>query len=340
MSVATLKSIAKATGFSITTISRALGGFDDVNEETRQIIIKEAHNQGYEPNLQARALQTRRTQTVGLILSVTGPRFHDQFFSEFMAGAGNALTDSGFDLLLSTHSSHDSEIDHYRKIVAGKRVDGLILVRARYNDQRIHYLSQTQMPFVVFGRTSNLEDYVYIDVDGTAGQSILTQHLIDLGHRRIAFMPPPVDLMFTHFRIQGFRETMARNNIAIDEALILETNLTEQGGAERARSLLALPDRPTAIMCGNDLMALGVMNIIQEYGLHVGSDIAVGGFDDIPLAEHIRPGLTTIHQPIYVIGQQAAQTLLKMVRGEKLTNPSVLIKPKLITRFSSGTVRV
>jgi LacI family transcriptional regulator len=339
MSSVTLKTIARATGFSVTTVSRALGGFDDVNEETRQIILSEARRQGYEPNLQARALQTQRTQSIGFILPVISPRFHDPFFSEFVAGVGNTAADSGFDLLLSAQSPLNGEIEHYRRLVAGKRVDGLVLIRTRYNDERIRYLAQAHVPFVAFGRTSDVEDYVYVDVDGIAGQGALTQHLIDLGHRRIGYITPPQDLMFSHFRLQGYRETMERNNIPVDESLIVEANLTEGGGSEGAHRLLALPIPPTAIMCGNDLMALGVMNVIQEKGLRVGDDIAVGGFDDIPLAEHIRPGLTTIHQPIYEIGQQIAHTLLKLIRTETVKNPSVLIKPELVVRKSSGPPR-
>lgn len=335
MSISTLKSIAKATGFSITTVSRALGGFNDVNEVSRRLIIEEAIRQGYEPNLQARALQAKRTQTIGLILPVSGPDFHDPFFSELIAGIGNAISGSLFDLLLISHNPLNSELEQYRRIVAGRRVDGLILIRTRYNDQRIQYLSQTQMPFVSFGRTSTIDKFVCVDLDGIVAQSMMTQHLIDLGHRRIAFITPPQELMFSHFRLQGFRETMQRNSIPIDELLIVEGDLTDSGGSEMTEKLLQLTSPPSAIMCGNDLMALGAMDVIQRHGLRVGYDIAIGGFDDIPLAQYIHPGLTTIHQSIYQIGQQLAQTLLKMITEDFLDIPPVLIPPKLIIRKSS-----
>jgi LacI family transcriptional regulator len=335
MSIPTLKSIAKATGFSITTVSRALGGFNDVNEVSRRLIIEEAIQQGYEPNLQARALQTRRTQTIGLILPVSGPDFHDPFFSELIAGIGNIISSSRFDLLLSSHNPVNGELEQYRKIVAGRRVDGLILIRTRYSDQRIQYLSQTQMPFVSFGRTSTIDKFVYVDLDGIVAQSMMTQHLIDLGHRRIAFITPPQELMFSLFRLQGFRETMQRNSIPIDELLIMGGDLTESGGSEMTEKLLQLTSPPSAIMCGNDLMALGAMDVIQRHGLRVGYDIAIGGFDDIPLAQYIHPSLTTIHQPIYQIGQQLARTLLKMITEDFSGIPPVLIQPELIIRRSS-----
>lgn len=339
MSNATLKSIAKATGFSVTTVSRALGGFDDVNEATRHIIIEEARRQGYTPNLPARALQTQKTQTIGLIVPAEGPTFPDPFFGEFVAGIGSEAGSSGFDLLLSTHTPPDGEINAYHRMVAGRRVDGLILLRTRHDDARIRYLVGTTMPFATFGRTTSAQDYVYIDVDGVAGQRELTQHFIDLGHRRIAFVTPPHGLMFTHYRLEGFREAMARNGLTVDQRLVIEGDLTEHGGREAARMLLDLPNPPTAIMTGNDLMAFGVMGGIQERGLRVGEDIAVGGFDDVPSAEHLHPGLTTIHQPIYQIGQQLARNLLRLIARQALAERATLIKPQLIVRRSSGPLR-
>lgn len=339
MNAATLKSIAKATGFSVTTVSRALGGFDDVNAETRQLILEEARRQGYHPNLQARALQARRSRTIGLIVPVTGPRFPDPFFSEFVAGVGAVVAESGFDLLLSMHTTLNAEIDAYRRVIAGQRVDGLILLRARVDDARIRYLSQTRIPFVVFGRTTLEQEYVFIDVDGSAGQHALTEHFIALGHRRIAYICPPFEMMFTVYRLSGFRQAMQAHSLPVDEALIVESDLTERGGREAANRLLDLPDPPTAIMAGNDLTAFGVMKAVQERGLAVGKDVAVGGFDDIPLAEHVHPGLTTIRQPIFQIGQQAAQTLLSLIAGKSIADASVLIMPELVVRASSGEPR-
>lgn len=337
MATATLKTIALATGFSVTTVSRALGGFDDVSEETRQIILEEARRQGYRPNSHARALQTRRTQTIGLIAPFTGPRFPDPFFGEFVAGAGNAAGASGYDLLLSTQLPAADELEDYQRLVLGRRVDGLLIIRARYDDARVRYLTDLRFPFVVFGRTACVQDYVSIDVDGATGQRELTEHFIRLGHRRIAYFLPPRELMFTHFRLQGFHEAMAHHGLPVDPDLLIETELTENGGREAAHYVLGLPHPPTAIMTGNDRVALGVMGAIHSKGLVVGRDIAVAGFDDIPAAEHVHPGLTTVRQPIYEIGQRCAQTLLHLIAGEDVQPRSTLIKPELVVRASSGS---
>lgn len=336
---ATLKSIAKATGFSVTTVSRALGGYDDVNADTRRIILEEARNQGYEPNLNARLLQQQRTQTIGLIIPISGPRLPDPFFSEFVAGVSTEAADSGYDLLLSTDQIGDSEIEHYRRIVSRNRVDGLVLARIRRQDPRIEYLQQTSTPFVTFGRTDQATGYTYIDVDGIAGQAALTEHFITLGHRRIAYIAPPLHLMFAEYRLQGYKQALERSGIVVDPALIIPGDLSEGSGREIADSLLDLPQPPTAIMTGNDLMAFGVMSALQARGLRIGEDVAVGGFDDVPSAEHFHPGLTTVHQPIYEIGQQLTQLLLKMIAGQSPAITQHLVEPQVIIRNSSGPKR-
>lgn len=342
MSAATLKSIAKATGYSVTTVSRALGGYSDVNAETRRVILLEAERQGYEPNLNARLLQGQRANTLGLIMPTDGPRFSDPFFSQFAGGVGNTAAERGFDLLLSTHAPvSPGELDLYRRMVAGRRVDGFVVIRTRQDDPRVRYLLQANIPFVAFGRThNNSTHYPHIDVDGVDGQRTLTQHFIDRGHRRIAYVAPPDDLMFAHYRMQGYRQTLADNSLPVDATWLVRGHaLTEHGGRAAAEYLLDLPVRPTAIMTGNDLMAFGVMSVIQARGLRVGDDIAVGGFDDIPSAEHFHPGLTTMHQPIYDIGRRLTDLLLDIIDGKIPEEQAILMPTTLVIRGSSGPQR-
>lgn len=335
MSSATLKSIAKATGFSITTVSRALGGYNDVNEATRRLILEEALRQGYTPNLYARALQGQRVQTIGLVIEINRPHQQDPFFSEFLTAIGSEAATAGFDLLL-IYSPADREFDTYRRLVGSRRVDGLIITSTRAQDPRIDYLLTTSTPFVVFGRSTQTEPYYYIDTDGTTGQHTLTQHFIEYGHRRIAYITPPSEFMYTHYRVQGFRQAMAEHNLPIDEALVLEGPMNEQGGKETAERLLALPQPPTAIMTGNDLSAFGVMNAVRNRGWQVGAEVGVGGFDDIPAAEHVHPGLTTMRQPIFQTAQRLTQILLDLIAGNTPKQRTILLDPQLIIRASSG----
>lgn len=337
MGSATLKSIARATGFSITTVSRALGGYNDVNEATRLLIVEEALRQGYTPNLHARALQGQRAQTLGFVIPANESRYSDPFFSQFVAGIGSQAAAADYDLLLSTHGPEPGEIDVYHRMIAGSRVDGFILTRTRRNDPRINYLLTTNVPFVVFGRsTEAAEPFVYLDTDGTTGQHLLTEHLIAQGHRRIAFVIPPSDLMFTQHRLDGFHAAMSAHEIAIDDRLVVETDLTETGGRTAAEHLLALPQPPTAIMAGSDLIAFGVMSVIQEHGLRVGPDVGATGFDDIPASAYIHPGLTTIRQSIFETARELTRLLLDLLDGRAPEPPGRLLIPELIVRGSTA----
>jgi LacI family transcriptional regulator len=334
MPAATLKSLASATGYSVTTVSRALAGYTDVSEATRKVIFAEADRQGYEPNVQGRLLQGKRSQAIGIVVPDTGPQFPDPFFATFVAGVGAEAARAGFDLLISTRHS-DDELGAYRRILAGRQADGLLLMRTRSDDPRIRFLAEAGVPFVVFGRTQGAFEYTWVDVDGYAGQYALTRHLLERGHRRIGYLTPPRELMFTQHRLQGFRAAMQDAGAPVAEGLVVEAQLNEQSGREAAQALLAGAHRPTALMAGNDLMAIGVMSAARARGLRVGDDLAVAGFDDIPASEHLNPPLTTARQPTFDIGRAVAQRLLALIAGVPLEEPHLLITPELMIRAST-----
>lgn len=336
----TLKDIAQKIGYSITTVSRALAGYGDVAESTRQLVIKTATEMGYHPDATARRLRKQCTDTIGFVIPTYGPRFSDSFFSELLAGIGNKAAEQKMDLLVSTRAPGSEELEVYERMVRERRVDGLLVVRTRHQDQRIAYLVEQDFPFVAFGRSdlSNTEaDFPYLDVDGEAGMRQLTQHLIDLGHRRIAYISAPLNLMFASHRLEGYKDALADNSIPFDETLIAVGELTERSGYAVGRDFLTQAERPSAIIACNDLMALGVISAAQGLGLTTGRDVAVAGFDDVPLAEHAHPPLTTVRQPIYEIGQRICEMLVYLLQASgKLEERHVILKPQLVVRESCG----
>lgn len=332
----TIKDIAERTGKSITTVSRALAGYDDVAPETKVLVRQVADDLGYEPNLLAQRLQKQRTDTIGLILPTFGPRFSDPFFSEFLAGVGNRAARSAYDLLVSTQAPGADEIDAYRRKVQGRQVDGFIVVRTRRQDARIDYLRRAGMPFVVFGRTEGMLDFPFVDEDGVLGMRLMAEHLARLGYRRIACIAPPSELMFAHYRLQGLREGLAEHSVVLNDSQIFVSDLTQRGGFATAQGLLAEAGPPDAIAACNDLMALGAMSAAQDHGLTVGQDVAVTGFDDIPMAEHSHPPLTTLHQPIYEIAATLTDMLLAIIAGQTPEQSQVILKPRLVIRRSCG----
>ncbi len=334
----TLKDIARELNLSVTTVSRALYGYDDVAEGTRQRVWSLAETLGYVPDTTAQRLRKGRTDTLGFVIPTFGPRFSDPFFSEFLAALGNEAARLGFDLLVSTRAPGAEEQAAYRRLVEGRRVDGLILVRTRRHDERVQYLTERSFPFVAFGRTDLEADYAYVDSDGEAGFRRLVEYLVGLGHRRIACLSADPELTFVSHRLAGYRAALVAHGITPDPRLLIQADLTQRGGYETAGRLLDQTEPPTALVCLNDLMALGAMRAAQQRGLIVGRDISITGFDDIPLAENAHPPLTTLEQPVYDIGKRLCAMLVRLIRGESLDDAHVLLAPNLIIRESTGPV--
>jgi DNA-binding LacI/PurR family transcriptional regulator len=189
---------------------------------------------------------------------------------------------------------------------------------------------------IAFGRTASDLDFPYLDIDGEKGVFEAVEHLIGLGHRRIGFIAPSMYLMFAAHRLTGYKRALRSHGLEFDPTLTIEGNLTQSGGSQSMRRLLDLENPPTAVVAGNDLMAFGAMEAAQERGLVVGRDIAVIGFDDVPLAAHFHPSLTTVRQPIYEIGQMLSQRLVRIIEGKKLAQHQLLLEPELVIRESSG----
>lgn len=337
----TLKDIAKKSGYSITTVSRALAGYDDVNEQTRHHIIAIANTLGYQPNLLARQLRTQRTQTLGLIIPSADNSISNEFFSQLLLGIGDSASRAGYSLLVSAHTPGEPEMTAYRRIVEGNRVDGVILARTRQHDERIAYLQRLQHPFVVNGRSAPGEpnDFPYIDVDSQTGIACIVHHLVELGHRQIGLILPPPEMAFTEYRHMGYRDGLAAAALDYHVDFVAYGDLQREGGFAQANALLDTHPEITAIVASNDLMALGAMHAAQARGLEVGIDLSVAGFDDIPVAEYAHPPLTTVHQPIYEIGRRLADLLSSIVNGEPPEQTQMLLSSTLVVRASTGLRR-
>ena len=332
----TLRDIAERVNRSVTTVSRALHDYDDVNEETRELVKRTAREMGYMPNVVAQRLQKQRTDTLALILSTFGPRLSDPHFGEVLAGVGDVVSRAGFDLLISIADPRLDTLEAYHQKISGRRVDGVLVVRTRCRDERIEFLLGYHVPFVAYGRTLDLKEFPYVDVDHSAGMRALVHHLSDLGHQRVGCVIGSPDFTFVHYQLQGFRGAMDACGLSLDDDLIIQADFTQRGGYGAAQTLLSQSEPPTAIVASNDLMALGMMSAAQDQGLDVGRDIAIAGFDDIPLAETSHPTLTTVRLPAHRVGQLMGKMLVALARGETLSEPQVLVTPSLIIRQSTS----
>ena len=332
----TIHDIARRVGKSVATVSRALNDYADISPQTKDLVRRAALEMGYRPNTLAQRFRKVQSDTLGLVVPTYGPRFSEPFFSEFITGVGNMGAELGFDLLVSTREPGDEETLTYHNFVRDHRVDGFIVIRTRRQDTRINDLREIGFPFVAFGRVEGELDFPFVDEDGGHGIRLIVNHLHRLGHRRIACITSPQELNFTGHRLTGLQAAAQENGLELPQEFRLQGDLTQRSGYECARRLLTGGQPPTAIIAFNDLMAVGAISAAQDLGLIVGKDVSITGFDDLPLAEHTHPPLTTIRQPIYQIGGMVCEMLVKLIRYEPLAEKQIILQPALVQRQSSG----
>lgn len=341
---ATLSDIASTIGVAPMTVSRVVNGTGYVSKETRELVLKAVAKMNYRPNGLARNLKRQRTDTVGLVLGdISNP-----YSTEIANAVREALRARGFNLFIciSEHSAKediaafDSLVDH--------NVDGII-VATRSNkegDKRLASIADRNVPVVVVGRDFHHSLVDSIAADNLKGGFEATQHLIDLGHKRIAFIGASYDNRGNLKRLQGYLSALTEHGLSFDERLITgrkETAneapgySTEEIGYEGMKRLLSLPKRPTAVFARNDFTAVGAMTAIKEAGLSIPKDIAVVGFDDTPLAMHTVPPLTTVRQPMRLQGRLAADLLMRRIGAkEAVKTENRVLECELIVRQSTA----
>jgi LacI family transcriptional regulator, galactose operon repressor len=332
----TIRDVAKRLNLSITTVSRALDGYNDVAEQTRQLVLQTSQEMGYAPHRAARDLRRKRTDTIGYILPTSRPQFSDPFFSEFIAGIGDEAAAQKFDLLVSTAPpGSDEEKNIYQRWVQGRKVDGFILNRLLIKDWRVQFLSHYAVHYVCLERSHDQVEFIGIEVDSLTGIRKLVQHIVELGHRRIAYIGASKLYKIQEDRFAGYQAGLENAGIIFDPELVVEGDLTPTGGYQMAQKVLEIADRPTAIVCANDLTAIGAMHAVGEKGLAVGRDIAIGGFDGLADAAHTLPPLTTVNQPVYEIARQLAAMLLTIIQSQPIAQQHIVIEPELLIRAST-----
>lgn len=334
----TLKDVAARANVSYQTVSKVINNRAQVTEETRQRIWQAIRELGYRPNFAARNLRARRSRMIGYSWRPVPPDQFNPILDKFLQSMVEATEAAGYHILPFPCPPDQAQVEAYQELVYTGRVDGLVLSSTNLDDQRIAYLMDVGFPFVAFGRANEDWDFPYVDVDGAAGIGMAVEHLLSLGHRRIGLIAWPEGSFTGDDRARGYRETMATAGVPVDPTWIVRGPHAESFGRQAVAQLLDLPAnrRPTAIIALSDVMAIGAMNEIQDRGLEVGGDVAVVGFDDAPMAQYLRPPLTSVRQPIWEVGQRVIATLTRLMHGQPLAERHVLLLPRLIVRASSG----
>lgn len=332
----TLKALARIAGVHPSTVARVLN--DDprqrVSDEVRERIVALAREHGYQPNRLARALRLKRSYVIGTLI----PDIANPFFAVLFRGIEDILARQDFSVILANTDDQPTREQRGLDMLRGRQVDGLILATARRHDPAIQALAAEGFPFVLVNRHTETPRAAAVVPDDRNGAMAAVEHLIALGHRRIAHIAGPDEISTGHWRRMGYAVALQQHGLAVDPDLVVAGSYREAGGYAAMRTLLSLAEPPTAVFAVNDLAAAGALRALHEAGLHVPRDVSIVGFNDLPMVAQTAPRLTTLHVPLHALGVAAAEHLLAVLAGTE-TEPEVVALPvELVCRESTAPV--
>jgi LacI family transcriptional regulator, galactose operon repressor len=322
----TIHDVAKAAGVSTTTVSRALNGYGDVNEKTRQRIMRIARELGYHPNAAARNLRGKRTDIIAFSPYLLQHAEPEPFFQELIGMLAFGCFEHDLSLLVTLPYPDQSIAEIYQKLAGSGRVDGIILANIQPEDPRIPLLQEIGLPFVAFGRKLDETDFSYpfVDVDSKTGVRKLMGYLYAQGHRQIAYLSDPLEASYVYFRQRGYLDALQAHSLREEPRLMVMGLQNQEDTFQAVARVLALPAEiaPTAIVTSNDRLALYVLSALRTQGRAIGKEpghIAVASFDDLSFAALIDPALTAIHQPMSMLSKLVLELLVSLLKQEVMS---------------------
>jgi LacI family transcriptional regulator, galactose operon repressor len=330
----TIYDVARLAGVSTATVSRALNDRGPIAPATRAAIDAAVARLGYEPNTIARSLATKSTQTIALLL----PDISNPFYAALVSGIQQRAFATGHTMLLCMTESDAEREEQYLGLLRAKQVDGVLVDGLVLPPDRIAQFVREGLPIVCLDRDIDSTSVPLVQVDNRLGAQLATQHLLSLGHRRIAHVAGASGLGISGQRVAGYRSAYDVVGLAPEPTLLEVGSFTEEGGYEATLALLRRTPF-TAVFAANDLSAIGAINALIENGRSVPGDVSVVGFDDLRLSQFTTPALTTIHQPALEIGDRATQLLIELASGRKVRKLRHVLEPRLVVRDSTAPRR-
>ncbi len=332
----TIKDVAKKAGVSPSTVSRVLSDHPRISKATANKVKQVMEELGYHSNIMARSLVSNKTNTLGMILPRPAEElFQNHFFAENIRGLTTQASRNGYDILMTTGSTELDEVGAVTRLVKGRRVDGIILLQSRKNDPIIAFLKKEKFPFVLIGHDPGDETVPCVDNDNVQAAYDATFHLIAQGHERIGFVSGPPNLTVSQDRMEGYRKAIAAHRLPARPEWIVEGEFLQESGYRAMSFFMNLPERPTALVVIDDIVTFGIMRGLSELGYRVPDDLALVSFNNIALSSLSSPPLSSIDIGIYELGYMASQMLIRVIEGEPLTTPHMIVPHRLIVRESS-----
>ena len=334
----TLEDIARQAGVSRSTVSRVINDRPNVREDVRKRVLQVIEVTGYHPNAAARSLASQRSWTIGLILPHSVSFFFtDPYYSHLTKGIAQACNQYDYTLALFLVASKKDEEVIFPRVSRRGLLDGVIIQSGHHGDQGIiGRMVDARIPFVVAGRPFRSDNVSYIDIDNVNAAYNAVGHLIRLGHQRIATITGPATSAVGIDRVEGYCKALVERGREVDETLIIEGDFTETGGYYAMQKLLSA--HPEAVFAASDVMAIGALRAVRDAGLRVPEDIAIVGFDDLPIAAVSDAQLTTVRQPVVQFGAKAVEILIDLIENGLQPPRHIIMDTELVIRKSCGTI--
>jgi len=331
----TLEEVAAHAGVGRGTVSRVINNAAGVRESTRRAVQRAIDELGYVPNLAARSLAARRADAVALVLTEPDWRqFAEPFFSEIVRSLGDALVDTGMQLMLTLVRS-ETERQRFLEYARGGRVDGVLLMSVHADDRLPDMLAEARVPTVLMGRRSGDEYVSYVDADNVGGARNAVSHLLKQGRRAIATITGPLDMYAAQCRLRGYQDALATAGQKTSRSWVAESDFSEESGRRAMTELLERHPELDAVLAASDTTAAGALHALRAAGRRVPEDVAVIGFDDFPLAQRTEPPLTTVRQPLEQMGRAMVKLLLEEMEEQSAAWRHVILRTELVVRQSS-----
>jgi len=331
---ATIYDIAREAGVSIATVSQVINGKGKISEKRRAEIMEIMERLHYQPSAIAAALTGKQTYTLGLLV----PDISNPYFAELARAVEDRSRQLGYSVVICSTDNKDERVERYLNLLQQKRVDGMMIGTGIDNAEILSPLLQQSIPVALIARHMPSLSVHTVTIDDILGGTLAAEHLLELGHTRVAVLSEPSKVSSSQERVRGFREALIKAGYTLEPTQIRESAADLSSAKKEALLLLREDDHPTGLFCCNDIQAIGALQAAKELGLRVPEDVSIIGFDNTILASVTSPPLTTVAQPIEELGHRAVDLLIEELKDERKEPQKIVLKPELVIRDSAGRV--
>jgi DNA-binding LacI/PurR family transcriptional regulator len=337
----TLKDVAKKAGVAPSTVSRVINDSSRISEETKFKVRKIMDEIGYHPNINARNLVKQRSHNLGLVIPYsTEEAFADPFYSEILRGIGVLAHSKGFNLLLLTSNGEEEEKKTVLNAVRGKQIDGVLLLRAKKEDELIDELTKINFPFVIVGRPEEKDKYYWVNNDNITASEKVVDYLIKNGHQKIAMIIGDDNYIMNNDRLEGYKRSFKKNGLKINNDLILKSDNTDhQNIYMLSQQMIKEHPEITAFYGMSDTMAYTIMQAMNDMNVKIPDDISIVGFNNNPMSKIVSPPLTTVDINIYLLGNKATELLIGVINGQVDKYQHTIVPTNIIERDSCKKIK-